>query len=79
MIIKDGLMNIREKLEMAEEFHKLKQNELTAVQLSLDKSMRKKGIWHLEYTTYFGPVYMQNIKTNTNVVYKTKSKSQRDE
>jgi len=60
-------MDIKEKLEMEEKFHRIKQKELTAVQLSLDKSMRKKGIWHLEYTTYFGPVYMQDIKTNNTI------------
>ena len=67
MNIKDGRMSITEQLEIAEEFHKLKQKELTNIQLSLDKSMRKKSIWYIGYTTYFGPVYMKDIKTNTNI------------
>ena len=60
-------MTITEQIREEAEYHKLRQKELTSVQLSLDKSMREKSIWYIEYTTYFGPVYMKDIKSNTNI------------
>jgi len=62
-------MTISEQLKEEEEIHRIKQKELTPVQLWLDKYMRKKSIWYLEYTTYFGPVYMQDLKNNSIEVY----------